>query len=115
MMNEINYPGIDMNGTLCRGFYLYCQFDYQYLICKSEHIPDDPLLGFPLLDLISNTVYGEQFLIKLHEWKNLEQIFIKIYCYFFDDVICHKQYSQSQMIKIIAVLLSERKLLVYQI
>ena len=114
-MSETNYPGIDFNGSQCRGFYLYCQFDYQYLICKSEHIPDDPLLGLPLLDVVSNAVYGEQFLNTLHQWKNFDQIESKIYQYFYDDLICHKQYNKEQLIKIIAILLSQRKLLVYQI
>lgn len=109
------YYGVDKQGVRCRGHHLVCRFGYTFLCCKPEHIPDDPLLGSPRLDLATNDVIAEQFLCALHQWKNDPDIITKLLNYLCDDGYSQGLISQNQSITVIASAMASKKLLVFAV
>ncbi|XQW83472.1 hypothetical protein ACOYR1_09920 [Thalassotalea piscium] len=110
-MSTYNYPNVGRTGRLCKGHYLICQFGYQYLACRPEDKPVDPLLKAPLKEFLVSTTYGEQFLQNLHPWKNEQNIINKLFFYLAGDEYQHETQSVSKSIKWIAHELSIGNLL----
>ncbi|XPF94941.1 hypothetical protein ACM9HF_02710 [Colwellia sp. RE-S-Sl-9] len=111
-MFNYHYPNVGRLDRLCKGHYVLCQFGYPHLICKPEDKPDDPLLAPSLAQFISCTSYGEQFLQNLHQWKNVNDIVNKIFCYYVNDDYQQANQNVAEITHTLALALEQGKLIV---
>ena len=111
-MKFFTYLGIGHTGHFCKGYYLYCNFGYQYLACKPRDKPDDPLLNPPLLEFCTSITYGQQFLERLHLWKNSFDIISDLMCYLLEDEHSLGNFNKAQAVDYIADKLQSRRLLI---
>ena len=76
------YPYVGLSGPLCHGYVMYCNFGVPHLFCKVEHIPDDPALPLPMVEMTLVTgYYAERFIDKLHPWLNPPNLLNNVYRY----------------------------------
>ena len=64
-----------------QGIVVYCCFGEPHLICRPEHIPDDPMLGPAMAEFSAGVVFAEQFLQDLDPWRNNHLIISALYDY----------------------------------
>ena len=111
-MSLTSYSGVGQLGAFCRGHEIICRFGYRYLICKPVDKPQDPLLNPPELALSVNRLYGEQFLLTRHSWKNQADILRRIYQYLMAEEFTSGQISQIEIVTTIAAALETKQLIV---
>lgn len=111
-MTDHKYPNIGISGPFCKGFYLYCNFGLTHLVCRPHHLPDDPLLPSPMMQMWASDVYGLQFLSQLHQWKNDLDILEQVFCYTCEDEYTLARYNKQQIIEQLALQLLQRKLVI---
>ena len=104
---------IELNSRDLRGVIVVCRFGRRYLACKPSDIAEDTLLGLPLTEFWSSTIFGEQFISNLHQWRNDFNVIENLFSYAADSKSLYLLQSQQDMIDIIALELQQRQLLVY--
>ncbi|WP_022945448.1 hypothetical protein [Pseudoalteromonas ruthenica] len=67
--------------AFARGYIVYCSFGHPHLVCRPEHIPDDPMLPHPIYAFRSGRVFAEQFLHDLDPWRNSQFIISTLFDY----------------------------------
>jgi hypothetical protein len=111
-MFNSTYPDVGRLDRLCKGHYVMCQFGYPYLVCKPEDKPDDPLMQAPLAQFVTCSSYGEQFLQNLHQWKNVNDIVSKLFCYYINDDFQQAQQSIADVTQTLAIALAQKQILI---
>jgi len=111
-MFNYHYPNVGRLDRLCKGHYVRCQFGYAYLVCKPEDKPDDPLLKPPMIQFITCSSYGEQFVQSLHQWKNVTDIAYKLFCYHVNDTYQQANQHNAEIINVLALAFEQKQLLV---
>ncbi|WP_435237799.1 M35 family metallo-endopeptidase [Psychromonas sp. PT13] len=113
MITELISPSIHEYDNNYRGIILFCRFGYRYLVCKPMDLSEDALLGLPLIEFWTSSIYGEQFIGNLHSWKNDSNIVERLFSYVIDDNYLQANYSRQQMIEYVALQLKQRQLHIY--
>ncbi|WDE06296.1 DUF2974 domain-containing protein [Thalassomonas viridans] len=113
-MDLFKYPGVGRSGHFCKGHYLFCNFGYQYLVCKPIDKPDDPLLGLPMMQCYSCEHYARLFLTTLHQWKNPLDIISRLMCYLLGDAHSLSRFNEAQAIDYLVDSLLNRDLLIFE-
>ena len=106
------YAGL-RNGINNNGYVVYCRYGLAYLICLPINRPDDPLLNPALSHLKAmNGYYASQFLNNLHPALNSEDIVSGLYQYAMQSPVALSDYSQSELIECLSLLVAHSKLLI---
>jgi hypothetical protein len=101
------------NGINNNGYVVYCRYGLAHLICLPINRPDDPLLNPALSHLKAmNGFYASQFLNNLHPVLNSEDIVSGLYQYAMQSPVALSDYSQSELIESLSVLVAHSKLLI---
>ncbi len=101
-------------GKFGKGYELVCSLGIRHVICKPRDKPDQQYIKRPLMQMWVCATYGEQFLCRLHEWKNPHNILSKLFCYVVEDEHSISQYTRSDIIRFLALKLEQRQLLIFE-
>ncbi len=114
MNNWGSSPIVGRLGRFGKGYELVCSLGIRHVICKPRDKPDQQYIKRPLMQMWVCATYGEQFLCRLHEWKNPHNILSKLFCYVVEDEHSIAQYTRSDIIRFLALKLEQRQLLIFE-
>jgi len=103
----------ELNTSNPRGIPLVCRFGCSYIACKPSDLSEDALLGLPMREFWSSSVFGEQFITNLHEWRNDKNILDRLFAYTVDDDYLQANYTSQEVIDFISLQLEHRQLLIF--
>lgn len=105
----------EINTSNPRGIPLVCRFGCSYIACKPSDLSEDALLGLPMREFWSSSVFGEQFITNLHEWRNDKNILDRLFAYSVGDDYLQANYTPQEVIDFVSLQLEHRQLLIFSV